>query len=77
MIASDTLLKARPEPSASSLSAVRWNRPMIMSWLGMVTGRPSDGLRMLLDESIRMRASACASALSGRWTAIWSPSKSR
>jgi len=49
---------------------------MIMSWVGMVTGRPSDGLRMLLLESMRMRASACASALSGRCTAIWSPSKS-
>ena len=31
---------------------------------------------MLFDDSIRIRASACASALSGRWTAIWSPSKS-
>ena len=35
---------------------------MIMSWLGMVTGRPSEGLRMLLLDSMRMRASACASA---------------
>ena len=34
------------------------------------------GDRMLLLDSIRMRASACASALSGRCTAIWSPSKS-
>src|SRR5699024_3626137 len=42
----------------------------------MVTGLPSEGLRMLLDESMRMRASASASGLSGRWTAIWSPSKS-
>ncbi len=42
----------------------------------MVTGRPSAGLRMLLVESIRIRASACASADSGRCTAIWSPSKS-
>ena len=49
---------------------------MIMSWVGMVTGRPSDGLRMLLLDSMRMRASACASADSGRCTAIWSPSKS-
>ena len=31
---------------------------------------------MLFDESIRMRASDWASAESGRWTAIWSPSKS-
>src|ERR1700753_2540414 len=31
---------------------------------------------MLFEESIRIRASACASAESGRWTAIWSPSKS-
>ena len=35
---------------------------MIMSWVGMVTGRPSAGLRMLLLDSMRMRASACASA---------------
>ena len=47
-----------------------------MSWVGMVTGRPSDGLRMLLVDSIRIRASAWASADSGRCTAIWSPSKS-
>ena len=31
---------------------------------------------MLLADSIRIRASACASADRGRWTAIWSPSKS-
>ena len=49
---------------------------MIMSWVGMVTGRPSDGLRMLFVDSIRIRASAWASADSGRCTAIWSPSKS-
>ena len=49
---------------------------MIMSSVGMVTGRPSDGLRMLLVDSIRIRASAWASADSGRCTAIWSPSKS-
>ena len=47
-----------------------------MSCVGMVTGRPSAGLRMLFVDSIRMRASACASADSGRCTAIWSPSKS-
>ena len=47
-----------------------------MSWPGSATGRPELGDRMLLLDSIRMRASACASALSGRWTAIWSPSKS-
>ena len=47
-----------------------------MSCEGMVTGRPSDGLRMLLVDSIRIRASAWASADSGRCTAIWSPSKS-
>ena len=37
---------------------------------------PSFGARMWLAASIRMRASACASADSGRWIAIWSPSKS-
>ena len=31
---------------------------------------------MLFEDSMRMRASACASAPNGRWTAIWSPSKS-
>ena len=31
---------------------------------------------MLFDESIRTRASSCASYESGTWTAIWSPSKS-
>src|SRR6266567_3809632 len=49
---------------------------MIMSWVGMVTGLPSAGLRMLLVDSIRILASACASADSGTCTAIWSPSKS-
>ena len=47
-----------------------------MSWVGVASGAPWAGERMLLEESIRMRASACASAESGRWTAIWSPSKS-
>ena len=49
---------------------------MIMSWVGTVIGRPCDGDRMLCAESIRIRASACASDDRGRWTAIWSPSKS-
>src|ERR1019366_6078290 len=49
---------------------------MTMSWVGMVTGLPSAGRRMLLVDSIRIRDSACASADSGRGTAIWSPSKS-
>ena len=47
-----------------------------MSWVGTAIGRPWAGDRMLLDDSMRMRASACASTESGRWTAIWSPSKS-
>jgi hypothetical protein len=47
-----------------------------MSWVGIDTGFPNDGCKMLFDDSIRMRASACAPALSGRCTAIWSPSKS-
>src|ERR1700745_2769280 len=47
-----------------------------MSWVGVASGAPWAGDRMLLEESMRMRASACASADSGRWTAIWSPSKS-
>src|ERR687888_641424 len=47
-----------------------------MSCVGMASGAPWAGERMLLEESMRMRASAWASADSGRWTAIWSPSKS-
>src|SRR5512133_3202859 len=47
-----------------------------MSWVGVASGRPWAGERMLFEESISTRASACASAESGRWTAIWSPSKS-
>ena len=49
---------------------------MTMSWLGTASGRPDAGDRMLLADSMRMRASAWASADSGRCTAIWSPSKS-
>src|SRR3954466_8456978 len=47
-----------------------------MSWVGVASGAPWAGERMLLEESMRMRASAWASADRGRWTAIWSPSKS-
>ena len=50
--------------------------PVTMSRRGMASGRPDAGLRMLLLESISTRASDCASADSGRCTAIWSPSKS-
>src|SRR2546422_147297 len=47
-----------------------------MSWVGVAMGRPWAGDRMLFVDSIRIRASAWASADSGRCTAIWSPSKS-
>ena len=47
-----------------------------MSCVGVASGAPCAGEKMLFAESIRMRASACASADSGRCTAIWSPSKS-
>ena len=50
--------------------------PSTMSWVGVASGAPWAGERMLLEDSIRMRASACDSAESGTWTAIWSPSKS-
>ena len=49
---------------------------MIMSCVGVTSGRPLAGLSTLLALSMSTRASACASADSGRWTAIWSPSKS-
>ena len=47
-----------------------------MSWPGVASGRPFAGERMLFELSMSSRASAWASAESGRWTAIWSPSKS-
>src|SRR5919205_1288145 len=50
--------------------------PRTMSCVGVASGAPCAGDRMLFEETMRIRASACASALSGRWTAIWSPSKS-
>ena len=49
---------------------------MIISCVGLMTDLPSASFRMLLAESIKNRASACASMERGRWTAIWSPSKS-
>jgi hypothetical protein len=58
-----------------SLTVVRWCRPMIMSCVGRVTGRPTDGIRMLLEASIRMRPTASPSTERGRCKAIWSPSK--
>ncbi len=47
-----------------------------MSCVGVASGAPCAGDRMLFEDSIRIRASAWASADSGTWTAIWSPSKS-
>ena len=49
---------------------------MIMSWVGVTSGRPWAGDSTLLALSISTRASAWASADRGRCTAIWSPSKS-
>jgi hypothetical protein len=50
--------------------------PRTMSCDGVARGEPCAGERMLFEESISTLASACASADSGTWTAIWSPSKS-
>src|SRR5436190_2096202 len=47
-----------------------------MSCVGVARASPCAGERMLFADSIKIRASACASADSGTWTAIWSPSKS-
>ena len=47
-----------------------------MSCDGTMIGLPFAGLRMLLVDIIRTRASSCASSDSGTCTAIWSPSKS-
>src|ERR1700759_2011747 len=49
---------------------------MTMSWVGLMIGLPLAGLKMLLVDIISVIASTCASIESGRWTAIWSPSKS-
>src|SRR3989337_2221296 len=47
-----------------------------MSCRGVTTGWPSAGFSRLRVLSMRFLASACAAALSGTCTAIWSPSKS-
>ena len=47
-----------------------------MSWEGTVIGAPLAGFRMLWLWSINTCVSRIASLLNGRWTAIWSPSKS-
>ena len=44
--------------------------------LGAMIGLPLAGEKMLFVASIRVQASTWASRLSGRCTAIWSPSKS-
>ncbi len=49
---------------------------MTMSCDGVMIGWPLAGLKMLLVDIISTVASTCASIDSGRWTAIWSPSKS-
>src|SRR6266404_4615419 len=49
---------------------------MTMSWLGLMIGWPLAGLKMLLVDIISTVASTWASIDKGRWTAIWSPSKS-
>src|SRR4030088_2858621 len=48
----------------------------MMSCDGTMIGLPLAGLRMLLVDIIRTRASSCASSDSGTCPAIWSPSKS-
>ena len=49
---------------------------MTMSWVGLMIGLPLAGLKMLLVDIINVIASTCASIERGKWTAIWSPSKS-
>ena len=49
---------------------------MTMSCVGLMIGLPLAGLKMLLVDIISVIASTWASIESGRWTAIWSPSKS-
>ena len=47
-----------------------------MSWVGITSGAPFAGDSTLLEDSMRICASSCASCESGTCTAIWSPSKS-
>ena len=49
---------------------------MIISCDGITIGLPSESFKMLFVQSIKIRASACASIERGTCTAIWSPSKS-
>ncbi len=57
-----SLAAATYSPVSPSIRVVRKYRPVTMSRRGMASGRPDAGDRMLFDDSIRMRASACASA---------------
>jgi len=50
--------------------------PSTTSCVGLITGLPWAGERMLFVDIMRTRASIWASMDSGTWTAIWSPSKS-
>ena len=50
--------------------------PSTMSCVAGVLGAPLAGLKMLCVDMISTCVSAWASIESGRWTAIWSPSKS-
>ena len=47
-----------------------------MSWEGTVIGEPFAGFRILWDANIKSCDSKIASGPKGKWTAIWSPSKS-
>ena len=47
-----------------------------MSWDGTVIGDPFAGFKILWDANINNCDSRIASGPRGRWTAIWSPSKS-
>ncbi len=47
-----------------------------MSCDGLMIGLPLDGAKILLVLIINVCASTWASIESGKWTAIWSPSKS-
>ena len=49
---------------------------MTTSCDGLIIGLPLAGLKMLCTDIISVWASTCASIESGKWTAIWSPSKS-
>ena len=70
------LATSDPDPSRTHAHEPRSRSPRRCPARAEMIGLPLAGEKMLLVDSISTRASVWASIDSGRWTAIWSPSKS-